>query len=87
VRYHLEIPPDTVVRLRRSVLHLVGRNALTLSLPFIGLAIAALAVPGVPTWIWAVVLTLALVLALVPLRLGGDRAAAKSPKSRSWHAG
>jgi hypothetical protein len=69
VRDALVIPPDTVVRLRRSVFHLVLRNLIALPLPIAGLIIAALAVPGLPWAIWIVVPILAVILAFVPLRL------------------
>jgi hypothetical protein len=69
VRHSIAIPPDTVIRLRRSVRHVVGRNAASLTLPFAALAVAALAVPGVPSWIWIIVLAITLILTLLPLRL------------------
>jgi hypothetical protein len=69
VRDSLVIPPDTVVRLRRSVFHLVLRNLIALQIPVAGLLIAALAIPDVPWFVWIVVPVLAVILAFVPLRL------------------
>jgi hypothetical protein len=69
VRDALVIPPDTVVRLRRSVFHLVLRNLIALQIPVAGLIIAGLAIEDLHWAVWVVVPILALVLAFVPLRL------------------
>jgi hypothetical protein len=69
VRDALVIPPNSVVRLRRSLPHLLLRNLLALQLPIAGLVIAALAVPDVPKWVWLVVAPIAVMLAFIPLRL------------------
>jgi hypothetical protein len=71
VRDALVIPPDTVVRLRRSVFHLVLRNLIALQLPVAALVIAGLAVPGLHWAVWVLVPIVALILAFVPLRLSG----------------
>jgi hypothetical protein len=68
VRDVLVIPPDTVVRLRRSVFHLMLRNLFALQIPVAGLLIAALAV-DVHWVVWVLVPLLAVILAFVPLRL------------------
>jgi hypothetical protein len=69
VRDALVIPPDTVVRLRRSVPDALLKHLLALELPVGGLTIAVLAIPGVPWPVQVVVPIVALVLALLPLRL------------------
>jgi hypothetical protein len=69
VRDALVIPPDTIVRLRRSVVHVVLRHFLALLLPVGGLTIAVLAIPGIPWPLQVLLPLLALVLAFVPVRL------------------
>src|SRR5438067_8723856 len=69
VRDALVIPPDTIVRLRRSIYHVIVRNLLALELPVVGLIIALLAVPGIPRPVQVAVPVVALILAFLPLRL------------------
>ena len=69
VRDKLNIPPDSTVRLRRSVRHLLVRNLSTLAFPLTALVIAMAAVPGVPWFVWAGVGAIVLVLSALPLRL------------------
>ena len=69
MRNALVIPPDTIVRLRRSVVHLLMRNLISLQLPVVGLLLAMTAVSDMPLWLWFVVPLLTVVLAFVPLRL------------------
>jgi hypothetical protein len=69
VRDALVIPPDTVVRVRRSISNAVLRHLLALELPVGGLVIAVVAIPGIP-WPFQVLIPLvALVVAFLPLRL------------------
>jgi hypothetical protein len=69
VRYGLEMPPDTIVRLRRSLPHVLASRATSLSIPFAGLVIAALAVPNVAWWLWLITFGVVLLLAIIPVRL------------------
>ncbi len=50
LRHELGIPPDTLVRIRRSVGHVVAKNAALLALPVTGVVFAAAAIPGVSQW-------------------------------------
>lgn len=69
VRDSLTIPPDTVVRVRRSVRHALLRYLIVLELPVGGLIVAVLAIPGVPLWAKILVPVSALLVALIPLRV------------------
>jgi hypothetical protein len=69
VRYRLTMPPDTIVRLRRSLPHVLAGRATALSLPFAGLIIAALAVPSISWWVWLITFGIVLLLAIIPVRL------------------
>jgi hypothetical protein len=69
VREALVIPPDTVVRIRRSIRHAFLSHLLALELPVGGLTLAVLAIPDTPLWAKITVPIVALVLALVPLRV------------------
>ena len=71
VRTRLGVPPDAVVRVRRSLLHSVQRNAVTLPLPVLSLFIAGLAIPGVAWTTWALLGGLVGVLSFFPLRRPG----------------
>lgn len=68
VRAVLDVPPDTVVRIRRSIPHTLAKNASALALPIAGLVLAALAIPGaLQVAAWALVPVV--VLTLLPLRI------------------
>lgn len=69
VRDALVIPPDTVVRVRRNILHAIRRHLLALVVPVGGLTIAVLAIPGVPLALQIIVPLAALLLAFLPVRL------------------
>jgi len=69
VRHALDVPPDTIVLVRRSIPHVLSRSAANLVVPFAGLAIAALAVPGVSLWTWLLIFGVTVVMSLAPLRL------------------
>lgn len=69
VRADLIIPPDTVVRVRRSIRHAFLRYLLALEVPVGGLIIAVLAIPGVPLWLKIAGPIAAFVIALIPLRV------------------
>lgn len=56
VRYKLQIPPDTVVRVRRSIPHAIRDHAFTLSLPVAGFLVAAFALERVSPY-WVIVLS------------------------------
>jgi hypothetical protein len=73
VRYRLAMPPDTIVRLRRSLPHVLAGRATSLSLPTAGLIIAALAVPGVRWWVWLITFGMVLLLAIIPVSLQNPR--------------
>ena len=68
VRHALEIPPDTVVRLRRSIRHTMIRSASASAVPAVGLVIAAAAL-DLSWWVWLSATVLLLVLVGLPLRL------------------
>jgi hypothetical protein len=67
-RVQLGIPPDTLVRVRRSLADLLLRHASTAAVPAAGLIIAALAVPSVAWWVWVVASLFVLLLVLIPIR-------------------
>ena len=67
-RKALGIPPDTVVRVRRSLPHLCMRQVSYAALPAAGLIIAALAVPNVAAWVWVLATLLVVALVALPLR-------------------
>jgi hypothetical protein len=69
VRSALEIPPDTVVRLRRSLPFMLRKNAALLSIPVTGLFVAIIAVPDVPKWYAAAFVVLVTALTGISLRL------------------
>lgn len=69
VRSDLGIPVDTVVRIRRSLGHVVLGQTSTLAFPVAGLFIAAIAVPDVWWFWWLCLLVVVIVLAIVPTRL------------------
>lgn len=62
IRFRLQIPPDTVVRLRRSIPHTLLKHAFALALPAAGFVVAALALSRVP-WYWAAALSVVVILA------------------------
>lgn len=47
VRHQLQIPPDSIVRLRRSTTRTLAKHSALISLPLAGLVFAALAVPDI----------------------------------------
>jgi hypothetical protein len=69
VRSRLNIPPDSTVRLRRSIRHLVLANLSVLSIPLAALVVAAAAAPSVHWSVWAGLVVLVVVLSGLPLRL------------------
>ena len=69
VRYRLDCPPDTIVRLRRSLPDVLANHATSLSLPFAALVVAMLAVPNVQWWLWLIVFGIVMFLAFIPVRL------------------
>lgn len=80
VRSELEIPPDTVVRLRRSLPHLLAKNTALLAIPATGWFLSLIAKPNLS---WQIALTFAVIaigLIVIPLRM-------KDKKRRRSHAG
>jgi hypothetical protein len=69
VRSRLNIPPDSTVRLRRSISHLAMGNLSVLSLPLAALVVAAAAAPSVDWSVWAGLVVLVIILSGLPLRL------------------
>lgn len=69
VRSKLNIPPDSTVRLRRSVRHLVLGNLSTLSIPLAALVVAAAAAPSVHWSVWVGLVAVVVLLSGLPLRL------------------
>jgi hypothetical protein len=68
VRHKLDIPPDSIVRLRRSITRTFAKHSALLSLPLAGLALAALAVPDIRMYVVAAVPVFAF-FALAPIRM------------------
>ena len=68
VRHGLNIPPDSIVRIRRSVGYMLQKNAALLALPVAGLALAFFAIPGVPGWAW-VGIPVVIGISLLPIRM------------------
>jgi hypothetical protein len=50
VRDRLNIPPDSIVRIRRSIRHTLAKNAALLALPVAGVVFAAWAIPAISWW-------------------------------------
>ncbi|KQQ06059.1 hypothetical protein ASG06_05910 [Rathayibacter sp. Leaf185] len=73
VRQALNIPSDTVVRVRRSVPHLLVMNSSRLALSIAALIVGGLAVPNVHFGLWLVLSAALLMLTLAPLRLRHTR--------------
>jgi hypothetical protein len=69
VRSRMNIPPDSTVRLRRSVRHLVLGNLSALSIPLAALVLAAAAAPTVHWSVWAALMAVVVLLSGLPLRL------------------
>lgn len=68
VRHQLDIPPDSIVRLRRSTTRTLAKHSALLSLPLAGLVLAALAVPDIGVFALAAVPPVVL-LALAQIRM------------------
>jgi hypothetical protein len=68
-RTALKMPVNTIVRIRRSVPHLLRKNALLLSIPLIGILVAVVAIPGLPVWAVVAAPLATAVLAFAPLRV------------------
>lgn len=68
VRFALGVPPDTIVRLRRSIRHVLIRSASVAAVPAVGLVVAAAAL-DLPWWLWLSATVMLLFLVGLPLRL------------------
>jgi hypothetical protein len=69
VRRHLGIPPNTIVMVQRRVRPALIGQLNQLTIPLVGLALAAAAVPSVRGWPLALGTTVVVFLGLAPLRI------------------
>ncbi len=68
-RRSLGVPPDTVVRVRRSLPHVLLRNSASATVPSAALVIGALAVPGIPLGVWFGAALFVVIMTAIPLIL------------------
>lgn len=73
VRSRLGIPPDTVVRVRRSVRHMLMLSAASAAFPLAALVVGMVAIPTISPWTWAASVLIVVALSATPHRLQADR--------------
>lgn len=69
VRYQLDIPPDTLIRIRRSTRHLMMRCAALFAFPVAGLLVAFFAIPSMPWPVWVLGTIFVMIISILPVRM------------------